>query len=42
MPMFKEIGPLVMDPAVATQVSHFSHQNPVVFPNVMLESIQHP
>ena len=24
MPMFKEIGPLVMDPAVANQVSHFS------------------
>ena len=38
--MFKEAGPLVMDPAVATQVSHFSQQNPVIFANVILDTIK--
>ena len=40
--MFKEIGPLTMDPAIATQVSHYSQQNPVIFPNIFLDSCQHP
>ena len=42
MPLYQEVGPLVMDPAVATQVSHFSQQNPVLFGNVILEAISHP
>ncbi len=42
MPMFKEVGPLTMDPAVATQVSHYSQQNPVIFPRIVLDYAQHP
>ena len=42
MPLYQEAGPLVMDPAVATQVSHFSQQNPVLLGNVILEAISHP
>ena len=42
MPLFTEVGPLVLDPAISDQVQHFSKQNPIVFPRITLDSVQHP
>ena len=42
MPLFKEIGPLKMDPKVASTVSKLSQKNPVEFTSVFLESVEHP
>ena len=41
MPMFKEVGPLTMDPAVQQEVDLLDKEPPVVFDNVTIKALQH-
>ena len=40
MPLFREIGPIVMDPAVRRQVHDLTQENPVIFSKILLEQTQ--
>ena len=42
MPMFKEVGPLIMDPSVQQEVDLLDKDNPVVFDKVTIKALQHP
>ena len=39
MPMFKEVGPLTMDPAVQQEVDLLDKEPPVVFDNVTIKAL---
>ena len=41
MPMFSEVGPLTMDPAVQQEVDLLDKEPPVVFDKVTIKALQH-
>ena len=42
MPLLREIGPLVVDPTVASLAQELLAMNPVVFKQTLIEQISHP
>ena len=42
MPIMREIGPIVMDPAISECARVLADENPSVFDKAMIEQIEHP